>query len=371
MKLIAEKKALLKGFQIIQNAISTKTTLMALTNFLLEARKGQTKISATDLEIAVSTIIPDIKIEQEGGITIPAKKFGDIIKEMPDDKPIEIKVIDEKQTNITCGRSRFSLISMSTKEYPELLEFPQEKISPLPTEDIREMIEKIIFATSTDDTRYVLNGGYCVFEKNTVTFVGTDGIRLAVITRFISGNKINHTAIIPAKTLNELVRLLSIEDAKEVKVGFTTNQVSFKINETILSSRLIDGDFPNYAQVIPKKHSIQAELKTAEFLSAVRQVSYLLTDRGTGGGVKLSFKPKELIVSTSTPNFGSAEVELEPVKYNGEPIEIYFNPNHLLDFLENVEEETVLVQLNNPLAPALFRPAPDENYLYILVPLRV
>jgi len=371
MKLLAEKKALLKGFQIIQNAISTKTTLMALSNFLLEAKKGGLKFSATDLEIAVSTTIPDIKVETEGAITIPAKKFGDIIKEMPEDKPIEIKVIDEKQTNINCGRSHFSLISLAAKEYPELLEFPQDKTSVLPTEDIREMINKIIFATSTDDTRYVLNGGYCVFEKNTVTFVGTDGVRLAVITRFISSNKINHSAIIPAKTLNELVRLLSIEEAKEIKIGFTANQVSFKINETILSSRLIDGDFPNYAQVIPKKHSIQAELKTAEFLSAVRQVSFLLTDRSSGNGIKLSFKPKGLIVSTSSPSFGSAEVEVELVKYSGEPIEIYFNPAYLLDYLKNIEDETILLQLTNSLAPALLRPAPDENYLYILVPLRV
>jgi DNA polymerase III subunit beta len=368
MKIICGKEELLKGVQTVQTVVSPRSTLPVLSNFLLETDKQQIKLSSTDLEVGVSCYIK-AEVVKEGSITIPAKRFGDIVRELPEDSEIEIRADETNQISIRCNKSHFVLMGLPKADYPVLPEFPEEKTFTISREIIKSMIRRTSFAVSTDETRYVLNGIYLSSEKGVLKLVSTDGRRLAYMMREGIDKKFDHKAIIPTKAVNEVQRVLAAEEKEdEVKIGLTENQIAFRVNTVTIISRLIEGAFPNYEQVIPKKHEIQVKLRVKETLSAVKQMSLLTSDKTAA--VKFTFGKNILRISASAQGLGSGEAEID-ADYQGQVFDIAFNPAFLIDVLKNIDENEVLFELTNALNPVLIRPVNDKNYLCVIMPMRV
>ncbi len=368
MKILCGKEELLKGAQLVQTIVAPRSTLPVLSNFLLEAEGNKIKLSSTDLEVGVSCYIKG-EIVKEGSITIPAKRFTDIVKELPAETNIEMRSDDMNQVSIKCGNSRFSLMGLPKTDYPVLPDFPKEKVLKISKENLKTMLRRTAFSVSNDESRYILNGTYFNVENGIAKMVATDGRRLAYISRELTDKKITMSVVIPSKAINEIQKILSLDETtSEVKMGVTENQVAFQIGDVLLTSRLIEGTFPNYEQVIPKKNDAQIKLNSKEALSAVKQMSLLAVDKTSS--IKFLFGRGTLRVSASAQGLGEGEVEMV-TNYNGENLEIAFNPSFLMDILKNVDDDQVYFELSNALTPALITPTKDKNYLCVVMPMRV
>jgi DNA polymerase III subunit beta len=368
MKVICEKEELLKGSQIVQTVVSPKSTLPILSNFLFETENQKLKLSSTNLEVGVSCYVKG-EIVKEGSITVPAKRFADIIKELPSTDNIEIKADDVNQIDLKCGKSKFVLMGLPKSDYPVLPDFPEEKTFNIPKDTLSNMFRKTSFSVSNDETRYVLNGIYLIVEGGLLKFVATDGRRLAVITRDGIDKKMNQKVIIPIKAVNEVQRILAVsEGQEEVKVGIAQNQIAFKIGSITLISRLIDGTYPSYEQVIPKKYDVQIKLNVKNTLSAVRQMAILTSEKASV--VKFIFGKNVLRMTAQSQGFGSGEVEMD-IEHAGPNIEIAFNPMFLIDILKNIDEDEVNFELTSALNPALIVPLKDKQYQSVVMPMRI
>jgi DNA polymerase-3 subunit beta len=368
MKVICGKEELLRGTQIVQAVVSPRSTLPILSNFLFETDGQQIRLSSTDLEVGVCCYVKG-EVVKEGSITIPAKRFGDIIRELPADENIEIKSDDNNQINVRCGKSHFVLMGLPKSDYPVLPAFPEEKNFKIGKDSFKTMLRRTAFAASSDETRYVLNGVCLIADGGVLKLVATDGRRLAYIAREGIDKKLQHKAIIPSKAVNEVQRILSAEEKEEeLQVGVTENQIAFRIGSVTIISRLIEGTFPNYEQVIPKKHDVQIKVGVKETLSAVRQMSLLTSDKASS--VKFLFAKNVLKISASSQGLGSGEVEMD-IEHSGTNLEIAFNPAFLIDILKNVDENFIFFELTNQLNPALVSPINDKNYLCVVMPMRI
>ncbi|MDR3049777.1 MAG: DNA polymerase III subunit beta [Elusimicrobiota bacterium] len=373
MKVICAKDELIKGLLTVSPITPSKSSLPVLSNFLFQAQSDKIRLSSTDLEIAVKCNVK-AEIEQEGAITIPTKRFTDIIREMHDDAQIEISADDSNQINIKSGKAKFNLMGIAAAEFPVIPEFPKENNFTVKTDIFASMIKKTSFAASKDPQRYILNGIYTLIEDETLKMVSTDGRRLAYISVKGIGAKVKAKAIVPTKAVNDILRLISSEiKAEGIKVGLSENLVAVEFDDIILTSVLIEGLFPNYEQVIPKKTVFKVELRTQETLKAVKQMALLTNEKSAAdrsSAVKFAFGGNLLTISASTAGLGSGDVEI-PIEYKEDPIEISFNPAFIKDVLQNMEEEAVSFEFSDALNPAIISPQKDKDYLCVVMPMRV
>jgi DNA polymerase-3 subunit beta len=376
MKVICGKDELNRGIQIISPISSSKSTLPVLSNFLFETENGKIKLSSTDLEIAVKCYIK-AEILEEGSITIPAKRFADIIKELSSENEIEIRSDETNQININSGKSKFNLMGISKSEYPVIPNFPDENNFTIKRELFTSMLKKTIFAASKDAQRYVLNGVYFILEDNILKMVSTDGRRLAYITaKEMQGisHKTKIKVIVPTKAIADILRLLSSDiKADNIKIGIAGNQIALEIEDITFLSTLIEGAFPNYEQVIPKTSDIKVKLNVKDTLVAVKQMALLTADKVSSdraSAVKFYFNSNILRISASTAGLGSGEVELE-IDYKATPTEINFNPNFVKEVLQNMDEESIIFEFKNSINPATIVPEKDKSYLCVVMPMRV
>lgn len=373
MRIICSKQNLLQGVETVQMAVSPKITLPILSNFLLETEKDKIKLSGTDLEVGICTFTP-VEIIKPGNITIPAKKFFEIIRELPDEK-IEINTDESNRITIICAQSHFLINGLSKEDYPLLPEFKEDKAIALPRTTLQKMLKKTSFAVSTDETRYVLNGVCLIFDNTQIKMVATDGRRLAYISEELNpdgsvGAGKQMQVIIPTKAANQLIHLLTESGEETVKMSIGENQIGFKINSTILISRLIEGNFPNYEQVIPKNYVLQLKLNTKEFLQVTKRVSLLVSDKG--GSVKYDLKGNILRVSSISPGIGEAEEKMVAQAHpENLQLEIAFNPTYVLDVLKVIDSEEIYLELTSSLNPGVIRPSSKEEYLCVLMPMRL
>jgi DNA polymerase III subunit beta len=369
MKIHTTKDSLLKGIQIVQNAVSSKNTLPILSHILIEAKKNEIRLTATDLEIGISMRVEGEVIE-EGAFTVPARKFSEIVKELPSDGSIHISLKKGQSVHIEAGKSYFRLMGLAREDFPQLPEVPQggakggESVK-LPQKKLKSMIQLTSFAMSHDETRYVLNGILFSFKEKTLKMVATDGRRLAIVQKEIAemGN-IKKDVILPMKTIQELNRNLGEEG--EVVFHFKENQLLVNLGQLHITSRLIEGEYPNYEQVIPKKTKEELSLNTQDFLQATRRAS-ILTNQDSQS-VKINIIKDRMIITKSTPELGEAREELE-VDYKGGEFVIGFNPAFLIDVLKNVEEDNVRFSFIDPEKPAVIKSG--EDYTYIVLPMQV
>ena len=373
MKVICGKEELLKGIQIVSPVTSSKSTLPVLSNLLFETNVDRIKLSSTDLEIAVQCYIKG-EIVEDGGITIPAKRFADIVKELSSDKEIEIKSDETNRINITAGKSKFNLMGISQTEYPIIPEFSKDNNFTIKTEVFTSMLKKTIFAASKDTQRYVLNGVYFIVEDSKLKMVATDGRRLAYVHTDKIKTDIKSKAIVPIKAITDMLRLLSSDVKTEtMQVGIAGNQIAVSIEGITFMSTLIEGVFQNYEQVIPKTAEAKIKLNVKDTLAAVKQMAILTVDKissDRSASVKFYFGSNLLRISASTVGLGSGEVELE-IDYKGEAAEINFNPNFVKEVLQNINEDFAIFEFKDSLNPAIIVPETDKNYLCVVMPMRI
>jgi DNA polymerase-3 subunit beta len=369
LKIHISNKDLLKGIQSVQSAISARSTLPVLSNILFQATEKGLRLSATDLEVGIRTWVK-ADVLQTGAITIPAKIISDFLKTIEDDKEIKIEVQENNKVEIRSGRDRLNVTGLPKSDYPVLPEFDESKAVSVPRAVLRELVKKTVFAASNDETRYVLNGIHLIVENGTATAVATDGRRLAFTQRPLAAQKLQIKVIIPTKALQELIRLLGDDKSNDgdINVFFTDNQASFSSGDTLILSRLIEGHFPNFEQVIPKTHDIQLSVKRTELLSSVTRAAVGTLERG--GSIKLILNKGTLQIQAAAQ--GRVEVESElAVSYEGPRFEIAFNPLYVIDVLKALEHDDIFIELTTSLNPGVIRPAKDENYRYIMMPMKV
>ena len=334
MKIKILKENLLIGIQKVQNVVSSKATLPILSNVLLETQKNNTlKLVATDLDIGISCEIP-VEIVEEGSITIPAKRFSDIIKELPNGE-ITIHAKKNNQIDIEGINCRFKLIGLPKEEFPKFPEFKDKEAIQLDQSVFKEMLRLTSFAVSHEESRYVLNGVLLEISDNIIRIVATDGRRLAKIEKKLANNmKKEINVILPIKAVHEISRNLADEGNMSFIIG--NNQLLFDINGTLIVTRIIEGEFPNYNQVIPKPSSNIIKLNTIEFLSSIRRANLLATPDFQA--IKFEVFSDKMVVSKSTPDVGESREEIS-VEYKGNELVVGFNPQFLIDFLKNIEND--------------------------------
>lgn len=365
MEITVQKSDLLKKISLCVNIAASKpSTLPILNNILLETQKdGKLKIVATDMEVGLSTLMGGT-ITQEGSITVPARKFHDIVKELPEGD-VEISVTKNNTVSVKAGKSHFKIMGLGKEEYPKLPEFSIENAIEMDQASIKESLSLTSFAISHDETRYVLNGVLFSFQGNIVRFVATDGRRLAFFKKEIKKKvEKNFDLIVPAKTIHELLKLLEWDGV--VKFIHTQNKVIFYFEDTYLTSSLIEGNFPNYEQVIPKEEKTQVQANREEFLQAVRRASLLTSPEAPA--LKFDFIKNKILVSAKSPNMGEAKEEL-PAEFKGQELTIGFNPGYFLDVLKSLTDENVTLSLTEPDKPGLVKGR--EGYLYVIMPMQL
>jgi DNA polymerase-3 subunit beta len=363
MKFRISKEALLDGLQKVQHVVSTRTTLPILSNVLLVARNGRIQFTTTDLDVGITGSV-EAQIDKDGATTLPARKLVNIIRELPASE-VEISVDAKNVASIHSGPSFFKIIGLSQDEFPPLPDFDGAKEFRIPQVMLRDGLRKTSYSISTDETRYVLNGIFTSFREGKMTLVATDGRRLAMVENDLEFPASHETdVIIPTKAVQELMRLLG--DNGDVIVRLSDSQVSFSVGDTLLVSKLIEGNYPNYRQVIPGDSTERVPLNRESMLETVRRVSLLSSDKSNS--VKLVFSENHIEVTANSPDVGEARETLDVV-YSGKAMQIAFNPDFLKAPLQNLDAETVYLDLIDEMSPGVVRI--DGSFLYVIMPMRV
>ena len=362
MKIKTSKENLLAGIQIVQNIVSSKTTLPILSNILLETKKDKLQLNSTDLDIGISCEIP-VEIIEEGAITIPAKRFGDIVRELPMEDVV-ISVKKNNQVDIEGRQCRFKLSGLPKDEFPKFPEFKDKEAIQIEQAVLKNMLRLTSFAVSHEESRYVLNGVLLEISDEIIRIVATDGRRLAKIEKKLSTPvKTDIAVIIPIKAIQEISRNLKDGGVLSFVVG--ANQLLFDIDGVLIATRMIEGEYPNYQQVIPKSVKNRIKMNTQEFLSSIRRANLLATPDFQA--IKMEVFSDKMVISKSTPDVGESR-EVIPIQYTGEEMIVGFNPQFLIDFLKNIDEDHVDIELEGADKPAVMR---LEDYLYLALPMRI
>lgn len=362
MKITIKREELLRGIQTVQNVISSRSTLPILSNILLKCENNSLRINATDLDIGISCEIP-VDIVETGAITIPAKRFSDIVRELPSGDVL-IHAKKTNQIDIEGDQCRFKLQGLPADEFPKFPEFHDKEVIQMEQSILKDMFRLTSFSVSHEESRYVLNGVLVEIEGENVRMVATDGRRMAKITKpLLKEFKQKIKAIIPIKAVQEIGR--NLKDEGQVSIVIGTNQVLVDIGGVLIATRIIDGEFPNYNQVIPKPVKTKARVNTQEFFSAIKRANLLATPDFQA--VKFEIFKDKIVVSKTTPDVGESREEIF-AEYTGEEVIVGFNPAFLIDFLKNVEQEEIEMEINGPDKPAVIR---IEEYLYLVLPMRI
>ena len=365
MEIKVQKSNFLKAVGLAGGVASTKSnTLPILGNLLLETTsEGTLKIVGTDLEVGISTTIP-VEVIKEGSITIPAKKLQEIFRELGEGE-IEITVAKNNAVNIKTGKSYFKIMGLAKEDYPKLPEWKKEDAIEIEQALLRDGLSSTSFAISYDETRYILNGVLISVTGKKIRFVATDGRRLAFIEKdFPNKNVKNFEMIVPVKAIQELLKILNWDGV--VQIIPTQNQAVFNFGETVLVSRLIEGHFPNYEQVIPKNESTMTTTNREELLQAIKRTSLLTSPESPA--VKMDFVKGKILISSRSPNLGEAKEELN-AEVKGNEVAIGFNPHYLIDVLKNLDIENVAFSLTDPDKPGLLKG--KDGYLYVVMPMQL
>jgi DNA polymerase-3 subunit beta len=368
MNLTIAKDQILVGLQAVQNVVGSRTTLPILSNVLMRAEGDRVEFTATDLDVSVSCKV-EAKVKKPGATTIPVKKLFGIVRELGGTE-IDIEVDEKNVCTIRCGSSFFKIHGLAADEFPPLPKFKDDKKVVLPQETVKAMMRKTSFAVSTDESRYVLNGIYISLKDHKMTMVATDGRRLALVDEEVDiSEKSSGEFIVPAKAVTELNRLL--QDKGEVEIKFGENQASFALKSEkdlslLLITKLIEGNYPNYRQVIPGEAKERVPLVREEFVQALRRAEIMTSEKANS--VKLTFGKNNLAITANSPEVGEAR-ETMAVNYKGKEMAIAFNPRYLIDALNALSEDEVFFELIDELSPGVLKI--NGPFLYVVMPMRL
>ncbi len=366
MKLTIKRTELVAKLSVVSRAVSTRAATQALSGILLSASENAVALTATDGEMGLRTEM-EAGVDGAGTALLPGRLLAELARSLGDES-VEIELRDsERDVEIRSGGSSFHLRTLAAEDFPHLPEEGEEPLK-IPAAALAETVDLVARAASRDDMRPVLTGVLVSASGQEMTMVATDSYRLAVKRTELEspvGGELE--ANIPAKALRELGRLVGAGEVEEVAVSLLSNQALFRAGPILLNTRLIDGQFPNFRQLLPESYEHDVRLPRAEFLDVARRVSQLAQRNAP---LRLAFSQGELKVSASTPDVGDAE-ETMPAAFDGEPLEIGFNPEFLRDGIESVAGEEVVLRLISPLRPGLLQPVDNEDFRYLVMPIRL
>lgn len=371
LKFTVERAHILRALSHVQSVVEKRTTIPVLSNVKLEVEGDKLRLTATDMEIAITETLA-VKGQASGATTLPAQILYDIIRKISEGAEVEFSQVKPEQVEVKSGRSKFKLLSLPVDSFPALEQNDLPNKFNVPAKDMRALIDKVRFAISNEETRYYLNGIYLHTgeENNTPVLrtASTDGHRLARVSVSLpKGAEEIPGIIIPKKTVGELRKLLA-EFQGEVEVSLSETKIIFAFGDVIVSSKLIDGKFPDYDRVIPKGNDKILEVNSKEFAAAVDRVSTVSMEKARA--IKLSIKTGSIGISTDSPDGSNAVEELE-VSYSADAIETGYNFRYILDMMAQIEGDTTQFLLADSSSPALVRDPADVSVLYVIMPMRI
>ncbi|MGH2963729.1 MAG: DNA polymerase III subunit beta [Solirubrobacterales bacterium] len=366
MKVSASRDALLSRLQIAGRAVSTRSAVPSLGGILVDAADSGLTFRATDMEIGFALGV-DGKVETAGSALLPGRLLVDVVRTLPTgDVGLALRP-EERDVEITAGTARFHLRTLPPEDFPRLPEFEGEPIK-LPGDALADTVERVARAASRDEVRPILTGVLVTAEERTLTMVATDSYRLSVkhteleqpVSQQIEAN-------VPARALRELSRIVASESVDEVEIALLANQVVFRADGIVLSSRLIEGQFPSHRQLIPESFDHEVRLPREELLEVARRIGQLAQRNAP---LRLALSEGELTVSAETPEVGDAS-EAMPAPFSGEPLEIAFNPEFFVAGVESIDSEELVLRLTSPLRPGLLEPVERDDFRYLVMPIRL
>ena len=363
MKLVISKDAVMSGLQKVHGVVSVRPTLPVLSNVLLQGKDNMLWLTTTDMEVTMRCSV-EAQIGKSGATTIPARRLLSIIRELPADN-IEIEVDDKNAASITCGSAFFKINGLPDDEFPAIPKGEAGHTFTLDQKVLKDMLQKTFYAASNDETRFILNGTLMSFKGNKLTLVATDGRRLALAEHELEFPKeAECEAIVPTKAVNELIRIL--QDEGTVKVHTGKNQASFEFDDVTLMTKLIEGTYPNFRQVIPAQCEQRIAVEREVLLTALKRVALLTSEKSSS--IKLTFGKNKLKISASSPDVGEAHESLA-IKYAGKEIQVAFNPDYIMEPLRNLINDEIYVELTDDLSPGVIKC--DVPFIYVLMPMRI
>ncbi len=368
MNLTISKEQIINGLQAVQNVVSNRTTLPILSNVLLRAEGDKLELTATDLDVTIACSV-EAKVKKPGASTVPVKKLFGIVRELGNSE-IDLEVDDKNICSIRSGASFYKINGLSADEFPPMPKFKEDKKVVLPQKTVKDMMKKTSFAISTDESRYVLNGIFISLKDHKMTMVATDGRRLAMVDEEVDvSEKSQGEFIAPAKAVNELNRLL--QEKGDVEVRYTDNQASFTLKDekngsVLIITKLIEGNYPNYKQVIPNEVKERISLGREEFLHALRRAEIMTSDKSNS--VKMTFGKNNLAITANSPEVGEARESIA-INYKGKEMAIAFNPKYMIDPLNALANDEVFIELIDELSPGVLKI--NGPFLYVVMPMRL
>jgi len=365
---VTTKENLLKELEVMQGIVEKKSTIPILSNIVIDAQKDQLELLATDLEVGIRTTC-EAKVTKPGSVALSARRLYDIVRYLPDAE-VRLKSEESNWTQITCQKARFRIVGLSRDDFPAMPEFDFAKGIPIERPLFIDMISKVLFAITTDETRYQINGTLMILSKKTLTMVATDGHRLAYVSgRLEKGaSEERIEVIIPRKTVQEISRIGDGES--DILFGQKDNHVFFKVGKTVMSSTIVPGKFPDFEKVIPEGNDKMLKFEGAAFADVVRRVALLSSERSRA--VKIALQKGSIEISSNNPEVGEAAESVD-VEYTGGPLEVGFNAKYILDFLQAMGPGTFILALKDEGTQGLLRPVGQEgrDYRYVVMPMRI
>ena len=367
MKLTAPRDSFVIALQHAARAVSGRSTLPSLGGILFAAENSGVTLRATDMEMGITLTPGDVRVESEGTVLLPGRLLADVARSLP---PGEVSLelrSEQRDVELTGGDARFHLKTLPAEDFPRLPDVEGEPAT-LPAAPLAHTIERVARAASRDEVRPILTGVLVHAEGQQLTMVATDSYRLSVKhTQLDTALASPLDANVPARALRELARLIDTIGPETVEIDVSRNQAVFRIDGVQLSSRLIEGQFPSWKQLIPESFDHEVRLPREELLEVARRVSQLAQRNAP---LRFAFSEGELKVAAETPDIGDAAESL-PAPFSGEPLEIAFNPQYVVEGIESVEGDEIAVQLSSPLRPGLLRPVGSDDFSYLVMPIRL
>ncbi|MCK8060846.1 MULTISPECIES: DNA polymerase III subunit beta [unclassified Fusibacter] len=366
MKFIVSQKQLNDAINVVQKAVSNKTTLPILKSIFLEAKDGQLRLIGNDLNIGIEMTI-DAEVEIAGRAVVSSRIFGEIIRKLPD-ADVFISADDQHNLEIRCLQSDFHLAGFAPEEYPDLPIIEQGNVYEINKHLFKDMIRQTIFATSQDETRPILTGSLLEIENGEMIMVSIDLYRVAIRKANVQTH-VDCKAVIPAKTLNELLKVLSLsEEDEDLKLHYTDKNMQFELGNITIITRLLEGEFIKYNQIMPKEHKSLVTVSTQELYRAIDRAS-LLAKEGKNTSVKFQITDEALLI-TSNVEIGSVN-EMVKIELEGPDLEIGFNPKYWIDVLKVIDTDMIQIELTTNVSPCIVKPYGSEHYTYLVLPVRI
>ncbi len=363
MRIQVEQKKLSKAVNIVQKGISSKTTLPILDGILIETKDNSIKLTGTDLDIGIETHV-EANIIEKGSIVINSKLFGEIVRKLPN-TPVDIEV-KENNMNIVCEKTEYNLIGNPANEYPELPTLINQLTFNMPKDLFKDAVQKTVFATTQDETRPILTGVLLEIMNNRASFVALDGYRLALKSVNVDCPE-DVKIVIPSRTLNELTKILE-DDEEDLKITLAPGHIIFDVGETLVFSRLLEGQFLNYRDIIRDEHNTKVNVNRKNLQDGLERAS-LLAKEEKANLVKLNIGENKIIIKSNS-EIGNAHEEVF-IDLEGKDLDIAFNSRYILDGIKAINSENVELFFMSSLNPCIIRPSNDESYIYLVLPVRL